>query len=168
MCSECERVRHGRISRANLQICSTSLQLRGKGNRSVSWGCSASLSWTCRSRYCGAHWRSGSTKMLTCSKQECQRYRMCMFPLIWLSMALYWNLPLEGNKAAFIKSGPSTVFASEACLSEPDMRWPSVVAGVRCWGESTRHWFPCSSESPSGFPSSAWAAAWKSVFTVGF
>lgn len=48
------------------------------------------------------------------------------------------------------------------------MRWPSVVAGVRCWGESTRRWLPCFYGSPSGFPSSAWAAAWKSVFRVWF
>lgn len=48
------------------------------------------------------------------------------------------------------------------------MRWPSVVAGVRCWGESTRRWLPCFYGSPSGFPSSAWAAAWKSVFGVWF
>lgn len=58
------------------------LQLRVMGNRSVSWARSFSLSWTCRSRNRGARWEPGSTEALTCSKQERQRDRKCLLPLI--------------------------------------------------------------------------------------
>lgn len=72
------------------------------------------------------------------------------------SVSWAWSFSLRAGQA-----GADT-------FSKQELSWPSVVAGVRCWGESTRRWFPCFYGSPSGFPSSAWAAAWKSVFRVWF
>lgn len=60
------------------------LQLRAMGNRSVSWAWSFSPSWTSRSRNRGARREPGSTEALTCSKQERQRDRKCLLPLIEL------------------------------------------------------------------------------------
>lgn len=174
----------------NVSVCATArspeltsksvplVQLRVMGNRSVSWAYGFSPSWTWRSLYRGKQaapkpWRAVNRNMdarVGGVKWVCLLDLAVYVPLVDLSTSCSANPVLSNVGGACKAFLHPTTRGRHGCIhhlsiqSKQEMFWPSAAAAARCWDESTRRWFPCFYGSPSGFPSSAWAAAWKRVF----